>query len=149
MGVATAVKTETNGAISEAPEPARSPSFIERFCSYFECDEAAYEEKLLSLICDRPTRFVFAFLRAFSPHSLHPEYQLVRQLAHVDNLRDVKHDIEFYQHKYVCNSMLREGLNRRVSGKRLMAIAIELFPEQDSRRYGMRGELARFRRERA
>lgn len=96
-------------------------------CRLLKCREADYERLVFQKVMFRRARLIGFFISWFHPDFHFQEKLLIRQVAETHSLNEVQADIDFYQHKYVVNSMRRDGLNCRLSGKRLMRLARRAF----------------------
>ncbi|MEX0330942.1 MAG: hypothetical protein AB3N64_05905 [Puniceicoccaceae bacterium] len=75
----------------------------------------------------RRVRIVRPFIRIFFPHYLFNEEKLIENIASAENLREIQKEVDFYQHKYVVNSVFKDALRFRISGMRIMSIANRAF----------------------
>lgn len=71
------------------------------------------------------TRFLIVspFMRLLMPNLLFNEERLIERVGKANTLREVQEEVDFYQHKYVVDSILKDALKFRLSGMRLMRLA--------------------------
>ncbi|KAF0093674.1 MAG: hypothetical protein E1N59_2662 [Puniceicoccaceae bacterium 5H] len=104
-----------------------APTFADRYCAYYQCSPQEYEQHLLSRILMKRTKVLAWLLRTASPQLLHAERNVVRQSGYAYRQSDIQGVIEFYRHKFVSGDWYRETFGFRMSGKKLMLIAREVF----------------------
>jgi hypothetical protein len=51
----------------------------------------------------------------------------VEKVAEAESLREIQEEVDFYQHKYVVNSVIKDALRFRLSGMRIMSMAHKAF----------------------
>ncbi|NBD38558.1 MAG: hypothetical protein GVY10_08320 [Verrucomicrobia bacterium] len=62
-------------------------------------------------------------LRVVRPNLLFHERRLLEQVGKACSLKEIQNEVDFYQHKYVVNSILKDALKFRLSGMKLMNLA--------------------------
>lgn len=72
-------------------------------------------------------RLVEPVVRFFYPDYLFNERRLVDKVGKAVNLREIQEEVDFYQHKYVVNFLIKDALRFRISGMRLMSLANKAF----------------------
>ena len=117
----------TNVPKKNIPEELEPLTFRSAVCRYLKCEATEYEREVFRRVMFRRARLVGLFVSWIHPDFHFQEKMLIRQIAETRSLSEVKLDIDFYQHKYVLNSMRRDGFNLRLSGKRLMRLARRAF----------------------
>lgn len=75
----------------------------------------------------RRVRLIRPVVQVFFPHYLFNEEKLIEKIASAHNLKEIQQEVDFYQHKYVVNSVLKDALRFRISGMRVMSIANQAF----------------------
>ena len=103
-------------------------------CSLYRLKEEKYKAFMLKHALFRRVRIVRPFIEFFYPDYLFNEKRLVDKIALTENLREIQEEVDFYQHKYVVNSVLKDALRFRISGMRIMHIANEAFTHISSQR---------------
>ena len=104
-------------------------NFRERYCRAYNCTETEFEEHLLAKVLFKRARLLQKILTPLNGDFLHAERVLVRHVGKNEAIRETQLDVDFYQHKYVVGSFLREDLKVRISGVRLLQIAKRLLSE--------------------
>lgn len=114
-------------SIASAPHaPTNLVNFRELYCRAYQCPEASFEDHLLTQVLFRRARILRRLISPLNQDFLHAERVLVRQVAKNEDIRETQLDVDFYQHKYVVGSLLRDDLKVRISGVRLLQIAKRL-----------------------
>lgn len=108
-------------------------TFKRAVCCLLKCEEEDYERLVFQKVMFRRARLIGFFVSWFYPDFHFQEKLLIRQVAETHSLSEVQSDIDFYQHKYVLNSMLRDGFSCRLSGKRLIRLARRAFAAGEQR----------------
>ena len=102
-------------------------TFEEVVCSFLECSRDQYEKVVFRKVVFWRTRFIGLFIIIFYPDFHFQEKNLIRQVARNTTMTEMQTDIDFYQHKYVSNSVRRDAMGIRLSGKKLMGLASRAF----------------------
>lgn len=102
-------------------------TFKQAFCRLNKVNESAFEELVLTRSLFLRVRMVAPIVRFFNPHYLFNEKRLVEKVGKATNLREVQEEVDFYQHKYVVNFMMKDAFRFRLSGMRLMSQANQAF----------------------
>lgn len=55
---------------------------------------------------------------------------MVELAGRCTTLKEIQYEIDFYQHKYVVNSVIKDALKFRASGMRFMRLAKEVFQRE-------------------
>ena len=66
---------------------------------------------------------VAPILRLIMPNLLFHERKLLEQVGKAHSLKEIQSEVDFYQHKYVVDSILKDALKFRLSGMKLMRLA--------------------------
>ncbi|MEX0323300.1 MAG: hypothetical protein AB3N63_14155 [Puniceicoccaceae bacterium] len=66
-------------------------------------------------------------LNLFSPNFLFNEKRLVEKVGQAESMKEIQEEVDFYQHKYVVNSVIKDALRFRLSGMRIMSMANKAF----------------------
>lgn len=106
---------------------ARGDDFRSRFCRKYNCRPEAFERQILGRVLYLHMRPLALIMLAINRQRLQPEQVFVRQIARTATITQVLADVDFYNHKYVTNSFLRGTLNLRISGRRVIRMAKELY----------------------
>lgn len=102
-------------------------SFKSAVCRLYEIKESQYDSFVLKRSLFRRVRMVRPFIRFFYPDYLFNERRLVEKVGRAHNLREIQEEVDFYQHKYVVNFIMKDALRFRISGMRLMSLANKAF----------------------
>ena len=99
----------------------------EKVCALYRIEHPHFDAFMLQHTLFRRVRLVRPLVQIFYPDFLFNEKRLVEKVAKAVTLREVQSEIDFYQHKYVVNSFLKDALRFRLSGMRMMSIATKAF----------------------
>jgi hypothetical protein len=102
-------------------------TFKEAVCSLLECTPEQYEKVVFRNVVFFRTRFIGFFVGIFYPDFHFQEQNLIRQVAQNTTMTEMQTDIDFYQHKHVSNSVRRDAMGIRLSGKKMMSLASRAF----------------------
>ena len=115
-------------------------SFKEAVCRYYKIKESQYDSFVLKRSLFHRVRLVRPFIKLFYPDYLFNERRLVEKVGKATNLREIQEEVDFYQHKYVVNFIMKDALRFRISGMRLMSLANRAF-RRASRKHKRSGSL--------
>lgn len=96
-------------------------------CSLYQVKEDQYKTFMLKRTLFRRVRLIRPLVQFFFPNYLFNEERLIEKIASAENLKEIQQEVDFYQHKYVVNSVLKDALRFRISGMRVMSIANQAF----------------------
>lgn len=105
----------------------KSVTFKKAVCSQFNLSEANYESFVLKRTLFNRVRIIRPLLNFFSPNFLFNEKRLVEKVGQAESMKEIQEEIDFYQHKYVVNSVLKDAFRFRLSGMRIMSMANKAF----------------------
>lgn len=105
----------------------KSITFKEAVCKLHHLKEKQFKAFVLRRSLFLRVRFVRPFVQFFHPDFLFQELRLIEKIANARNLREIQEEVDFYQHKYVVNFVLKDALRFRLSGMRLMSLANTTF----------------------
>ncbi len=112
-------------SLSEMP-PLESGSpngtFKDHFCRELSCPPERFEREVMRRCLFRRARILFPWIELFSGDFFFHERKLIERIANERNFNDIRHDIDFYQHKFVSMSARRGAFRIRISGQRLIRI---------------------------
>jgi hypothetical protein len=91
-------------------------------CSLYQIKDDEYKAFMLKRGLFKRVRIVRPFIDFFNSDYLFNEKRLVDKIGQAETLKEIQEEIDFYQHKYVVNSVLKDALRFRISGMRLMRI---------------------------
>lgn len=111
-------------AENASPDPI---DFRTAFCRSRGISEKQFEEEVLKRTLTWNARLVRPIISLFHPDAFYPEISLVRQAGDKIDFEDIRLDIDFYQHKFVSSSSIRDLFRFRVSGIRLQRLALNAF----------------------
>ena len=97
------------------------------YCQVYNCPVEEFEPRVLKQTLFGHARLIRAIVRIIRPESFYAEYLLVKQAGDKILISDVQLDVDFYQHKYVTGFLLRESFKVRLSGRRLVSLARDVF----------------------
>lgn len=114
---------QTGGAVVED-----EPTFQERFCRVYHHTPARFEKSMFWL-CLYPHTFPLALLiRWVRPRYFADDFELIRWLAGTRDLEGVSMELKNFQYsRRNRRSWLRRVLRVRLSGRKIMALADEVF----------------------
>ncbi len=102
-------------------------TFKKAVCLQFNVSEASYEHFVLKQTLFNRVRIMRPLLSLLAPNFLFNEKRLVEKVADAESLREIQQEIDFYQHKYVVNSVIKDAFRFRLSGMRIMSMANKVF----------------------
>lgn len=107
-------------------------TFKEAVCFFLDCRPDQYEKVVFRKVAFWRTRSIGLVIGIFYPDFHFQEKNLIRQVASNTSMTEMQTDIDFYQHKYVVNSVRRDAMRIRLSGKKLMSLARRAFAANKS-----------------
>lgn len=102
-------------------------NFKQAVCQQFRIKDTQYVPFVLGRALFHRVRMVRPLVQFFYPDYLFNERRLVEKVAVAKDLRDIQAEVDFYQHKYVVNFLMKETFQFRLSGMRLMSLANKVF----------------------
>ena len=108
------------------PSPSRGSSFKSRYCSLLSCSPERFEKELMRRCLFKRARLLYPWIERFNNDFFLYERKLLERIAREDNFSDIRHDIDFYQHKFVTTSTRRGAFRIRISSQRLVRIVREV-----------------------
>jgi hypothetical protein len=102
-------------------------NFKQAVCHLCKVKEQDYVRFVLNRSLFWRARLVRPVVHFFYPDFLFQERRLVEKIAAAANLREIQEEVDFYQHKYVVNFVMKDALRFRLSGMRLMSLANKAF----------------------
>ena len=102
-------------------------TFKKAICQQNGIPEDAYASYVLSRSLFRRVRIVRPIVAFLYPDFLFNEKRLVEKVGQATNLREIQEEVDFYQHKYVVNFIMKDAFRFRLSGMRLMSMANKAF----------------------
>jgi hypothetical protein len=105
----------------------KSVTFKESVCRLHNIKEKHYKAFVLRRSVFKRVRVVRPVVQFFHPDFLFHELRLIEKIADSRNLREIQEEVDFYQHKFVVNFVMKDALRFRLSGMRLMSLANQAF----------------------
>lgn len=105
----------------------KETTFKESVCKLLALKEEAYAKVILKTCLSNRARLLRPLISLISPDFLFNEVRLIEKVAHSTSLREVKEEVDFYQHKFVANFFMKDTLRFRISGVRLISLAQRAF----------------------
>jgi hypothetical protein len=102
-------------------------TFKKAVCQLHGIKESQYPTFVLKRSLFRRARLVRPVVSFFYPDFLFNERRLVERVANAANLREIQEEVDFYQHKFVVNFVMKDAFRFRLSGMRLMSLANKAF----------------------
>jgi hypothetical protein len=102
-------------------------TFQKAVCQLHQIKESQYKTFVLKRSLFRRARLVSPLVTFFYPDFLFNERRLVERVANARNLREIQDEVDFYQHKFVVNFIMKDAFRFRLSGMRLMRLANKAF----------------------
>jgi hypothetical protein len=102
-------------------------TFKKAVCQLHGIKESQYPTFVLKHSLFRRARLVRPVMSFFYPDFLFNERRLVERVAKAANLREIQEEVDFYQHKFVVNFVMKDAFRFRLSGMRLMSLANKAF----------------------
>lgn len=112
-------------SLSEMPPMESSPlngNFKDLFCHELSCPPEKFEREVMRRCLFRRARLLYPWIELLSGDFFFHERKLIERIANERNFNDIRHDIDFYQHKFVSMSARRGAFRIRISGQRLIRI---------------------------
>ncbi len=106
-------------------------SFKDLYCRELGCPPEKFEREVMRRCLFRRARFLFPWIELFSGDFFFHERKLIERIANERNFNDIRHDIDFYQHKFVSMSARRGAFRIRISGQRLLRIVRSVMRTDD------------------
>lgn len=98
----------------------------------YNLNEQHFKKFVLKRTLFLRVRVVRPFVEIVHPDFLFNEGRLIENVAKATRLREVQEEIDFYQHKYVVNFLMKDALKFRLSGMKLIRLAHKVFSEADA-----------------
>jgi hypothetical protein len=106
------------------------PTFKSLFCEKFRCPPEAYEERAFQKLLYWHARFLASLVRTISPSYFLEDFTFIRYLGYASNRRQTKVDcLEFNESQHKHWRLLHTSLKIRVSGRKALRLAFQLFRE--------------------
>jgi hypothetical protein len=105
----------------------RDYTFKETVCALLELEEEAYHREVLRACLSNRARLLRPLISLVSPNFLFNENRLIEKVGQSTSLKEVREEVDFYQHKFVSNFFLKDTLRFRISGIRLISLAQRAF----------------------
>lgn len=102
-------------------------TFKESVCTLLGLKEEAYAKVVLRTCLSNRARLLRPLIALLSPNFLFNETRLIEKVARSTSLKEVKEEVDFYQHKFVANFFVKDTLRFRISGVRLISLAQRAF----------------------
>ena len=97
----------------------------------YNLNEQEFEKFVLKRTLFLRVRLIRPIVELVHPDFLFNERRLIENAGKATRLREVQEEVDFYQHKYVVNFLMKEALKFRLSGMKLIRFAHEVFSEVD------------------
>ena len=120
----------------------KTVTFKEAVCKLHRLKEKHYQVFVLRRALFFRVRLVRPIVQFFHPDFLFHELRLIDKIAEAHNLREIQEEVDFYQHKFVVNFVMKDALRFRLSGMRLMSLANTAFQHMANERSGSREKIA-------
>jgi hypothetical protein len=75
-------------------------------------------------------RLVRPVIQFLYPEYLFNEKRLLEKIGEAESMKEIQDEVDFYQHKYVVNSVMKDALRFRISGMKIMSIANKAFNQK-------------------
>jgi hypothetical protein len=109
-----------------------SKTLKEAICHQYNLEERDFEKFVLKRTLFFRVRLIRPLIRFFYPDYLFNERRLVEKIGKTKNLTEIQGEVDFYQHKYVVNFVMKEALRFRISGMKIMSLANKVFTTENS-----------------
>lgn len=113
-------------------------NFKQAVCQQFRIKDTQYIPFVLGRALFHRVRLIRPVIQFFNPDYLFNERRLIDKVAVAKDLRDIQAEVDFYQHKYVVNFLMKETFQFRLSGMRLMSLANKVFLHANNGRTGQK-----------
>jgi hypothetical protein len=99
-------------------------------CSLYQLKDEKFKTFMLKRCLFKRVRLVRPVVQFFYPDYLFNEKRLIDKIAEAENLKEIQQEVDFYQHKYVVNSVIKDAMRFRISGMRIISIAHKAFTNE-------------------
>lgn len=111
----------------------QTDSFQKLFCVHFGVPDSEFADELLRRCLPLHARILLALVRRLNPTAFALDLEIVRHFGVVTSLQEALREANTLRYAYRNSSRtLRYGLRVRVSGRRLMALAQQLYTQPNS-----------------
>lgn len=104
-------------------------TFKQAVLQQYNLNEEDFERFVLKRTLFFRVRIVRPIVHFFNPDYLFNERRLIENAARCIRLREIQEEIDFYQHKYVVEFLMKDALRFRLSGMKLIRLAHSVFSE--------------------
>lgn len=104
-------------------------TFKQAVLQQYNLNEQDFEKFVLDRTLFFRVRVVRPIVRFFNPDYLFNEHRLIENAGRSIRLHEIQQEIDFYQHKYVVNYLMKDALKFRLSGMKLIRLAHRVFSE--------------------
>jgi hypothetical protein len=109
-----------------------SLTFKQAVLQKYNLPEEEFEGFVLKKTLFFRVKLVRPFVGLFNTNYLFNEKVLIREAGKSIRLSQVHGEVDFYQHKYVVGSIMKEAFKFRVSGEKLIGLAARAFARDKS-----------------
>lgn len=102
-------------------------TFKQAICRGYGIKGESYTSFVLRQSLFPRVRLVRPFVALLNPDFLFNERRLVERVGSATTTREIQEEVDFYQHKYVVNFLMKDAFRFRLSGMRLMRLANQAF----------------------
>lgn len=102
-------------------------TFREMVCQQYGISEETFIPFVVRKCVFKRALILRPIVLPFHPDVLFQERRMVELAGRCTTLKEIQYEIDFYQHKYVVNSLIKDALKFRASGMRLMRFAKAVF----------------------
>ena len=95
----------------------------------YNLNEQDFEKFVLKRTLFLRVKLIRSIVQFVNPDFLFNERRLIEKAVKSIDLKEVQEEVDFYQHKYVVNFIMKEALKFRLSGMKLIRLAHKVFNE--------------------
>jgi len=99
----------------------------------YNLNEQDFEKFVLTRTLFLRVKFIRPIVQFLNPDFLFNERRLIQKVGKSIDLKEIQEEVDFYQHKYVVNFVMKEALKFRLSGLKLIRLAHKVFNEAEAK----------------
>ena len=100
----------------------------------YNLNEQDFEKFVLTRTLFLRVKLIRPIVQFVNPDFLFNERRLIEKTGRSIDLKEVQEEVDFYQHKYVVNFIMKEALKFRLSGMKLIRLTHKVFNEAAAKR---------------
>ncbi len=114
-------------AANVPPAEMSEQTFCDAVCKRFGIAREQYEEEVFRRCVFPATRFLSRLFRCLRPRAFEDDFELIRSVASCTSVREMRAEVNWFRSACPPRGFGRRVLHMRVSGKRLVGLAAQVF----------------------